>query len=155
MRALRPGRLTLAAIEEMALAYLSDAALAEGHPVFRMMACEPAALRVRAEELSGLLQERGIESVVVESAGQVGGGTLPGVALPGFACAVAAPERSARGSKRAASRLFAALLQGDPPVVGILREGRLLLDVRTIDEEEMAAAAGSVAKAVERIRKAS
>jgi L-seryl-tRNA(Ser) seleniumtransferase len=62
----------------------------------------------------------------------VGGGALPLAELPGFACAVE-------------EELAAPLRTGDPPVVGIVRDGKLLLDCRTLADAEL----DVVARAVE------
>ena len=67
---------------------------------------------------------------VEETVGRVGGGALPLTELPSFACAV---EESLAEPLRAC----------EPPVIGIVRDGRLLLDCRTLaddDVDEVAAA---------------
>ena len=65
-----------------------------------------------------------------ETVGLVGGGALPLAELPSFACAVD-------------EALAAPLRVHDPPVIGIVRDGRLLLDCRTLadgDVDEVVAA---------------
>ena len=61
---------------------------------------------------------------VEETVARVGGGALPLAELPSFACAVE-------------EGLAAPLRLGEPPVVGIVRDGRLLLDCRTLRDEEV------------------
>jgi L-seryl-tRNA(Ser) seleniumtransferase len=75
---------------------------------------------------------------VEETVARVGGGALPLAELPSAACAV---EES----------LAAALRLGDPAVVGIVRDGRLLLDARTLTAAEV----DEVARAVLQARRAS
>jgi L-seryl-tRNA(Ser) seleniumtransferase len=70
-----------------------------------------------------------------QTVARVGGGALPLAELESWACAV---EES----------LAAPLRLGDPPVVGVVRDGRLLLDCRTLTGEE----ATEVAEAVRRAR---
>ena len=65
---------------------------------------------------------------------RAGGGALPLAELPSFACAV---EEELAGLLRAA----------DPPVVGIVRDGRCLLDCRTLSENEVDEVAGLVREA--------
>jgi L-seryl-tRNA(Ser) seleniumtransferase len=77
------------------------------------------AVRARAERLAGL-----VEGNVEETVGRVGGGALPLAELPSFACAVE-------------EELAAGLRAGDPPVIGIVRDGRLLLDCRTVSDTEV------------------
>jgi L-seryl-tRNA(Ser) seleniumtransferase len=66
--------------------------------------------------------------------GRVGGGALPLAELPSFACAL---EES----------LAAPLRAGEPPVVGVVRDGRLLLDCLTLTDEEADETAKLVAAA--------
>jgi L-seryl-tRNA(Ser) seleniumtransferase len=96
-------------------------------PVLRMLNELPEAVRARAERLAKLTG-----GTVEETVARVGGGALPLAELPSFACAV---DES----------LAAPLRQGEPPVVGVVRDGRLLLDCRTLadaDLDEVAAAVG-------------
>jgi L-seryl-tRNA(Ser) seleniumtransferase len=71
---------------------------------------------------------------VEETVGRVGGGALPLAELPSFACAV---EES----------LAAPLRTGKPPVVGVVRDGRLLLDCLTLADDEIEIVANAVAAA--------
>ena len=61
------------------------------------------------------------------TAAKVGGGALPLLELPGPVVAVDGP----------AEPLAARLRNADPPVVGRIQDGRLLLDPRTLAEEEI------------------
>ncbi len=127
-RAVRADKLTLAALEGTLALYLDpERALAE-IPVLRM-AAEPAdAVQARAERLAQL-----VGGEVEETVARIGGGALPLAELPSFACAV---EEELAGPLRA----------GEPPVIGVIRDGRLLLDCRTLTDpeaEEVAAAVGT------------
>ncbi len=97
-------------------------------PVLRMLGESP---RARADALAARIE--GAE--VVESVARVGGGALPLLELPGPA--VALPDAS----------LAAALRAGEPPLVGRIEGGRLLLDTRTLADDEIEAAARAVAAA--------
>jgi L-seryl-tRNA(Ser) seleniumtransferase len=118
-RALRADKLTLAALEGTLGLYLEPKRAWRGVPVLRMLVEPIAAVRARAERLAGL-----VEGTVEETVGRVGGGALPLAELPSFACAV---EEELAGGLRA----------GDPPVIGIVRDGRLLLDCRTVSDAEV------------------
>jgi L-seryl-tRNA(Ser) seleniumtransferase len=90
---------------------------------------EPAeAVRARAERLAELTG-----GTVEETVARPGGGALPLAELPSFACALPAG-------------LAEPLRLGEPPVVGIVREGRLLLDCRTLADAEVAEVAEAVAR---------
>jgi L-seryl-tRNA(Ser) seleniumtransferase len=118
-RALRIDKLGLAALEGTLLTYLEpDRALGDV-PVLRMIREDEAAVRARAERLAAAVGGE-VEATVA----RVGGGALPLAELPSFACAV---DESLAGPIRAA----------EPPVVGVVRDGRLLLDCRTLDDDEV------------------
>ncbi len=69
-----------------------------------------------------------------ETVGRVGGGALPLSELPSYACAVE-------------EELAVLLREVEPPVVGVLRDGRLLLDCRTLSDAEADEVAAAVARA--------
>ena len=77
---------------------------------------------------------------VIRASAKVGGGALPLLELEGPVCAV---DPGALGADELARRLRAS----DPPVVGRTRDGWLLLDPRTLTDEEARIAADAVVKA--------
>jgi L-seryl-tRNA(Ser) seleniumtransferase len=125
-RALRADKLTIAALEGTLQLHL-DAP--ERIPVLRMLREPPATVRDRAERLAAA-----VEGTVEETVSRVGGGALPLAELPSFACAV---EEALAGPLRA----------GGPPVIGIVRDGRLLLDCRTLADDELDEVAAAVVAA--------
>jgi L-seryl-tRNA(Ser) seleniumtransferase len=129
-RAVRADKLTLAALEGTLALYLEPERALREVPVLRMALEETDAVRARAERLAELAGGE-----VEETVGRIGGGALPLAELPSFACAVE-------------EELAAPLRAGDPPVVGVVRDGRLLLDCRTLSDDE----ADEVAAAVSRCR---
>jgi len=118
-RALRADKLTLAALEGTLALYLDPARAAVEIPVLRMLAEPVETVRARAVRLAELTGGE-----VEETVGRVGGGALPLAELPSFACAVE-------------EELAARLRDGDPPVVAVVRDGRCLLDCRTLTEDEV------------------
>jgi len=125
-RALRADKLTLAALEGTLTLYLDRPAEI---PVLRMIEETAETVRARAERLAGLTG-----GTVEETVARVGGGALPLAELPSFACALE-------------DELAAPLRSGEPPVVGIVRDGRLLLDCRTLTDDEVDEVAAAVAAA--------
>jgi L-seryl-tRNA(Ser) seleniumtransferase len=124
-RALRIDKLGLAALEGTLLLYLEPARALREIPALRMLHEDAATVRARAERLAAA-----VGGVVEETVGRVGGGALPLKELPSFACAVD-------------EELAEPLRRSEPPVIGIVRDGRLLLDCRTLadgDVDEVAAA---------------
>ena len=122
-RALRADKLTLAALEGTLALYRTDRA---GTPVLRMLTEPVEAVRARAERLAELTGGR-VEPTVARA----GGGSLPLADLESFACAL---EDS----------LAEPLRRGELPVIGIVRDGVLLLDCRTLSDEEVDEAAQAV-----------
>ena len=91
-----------------------------------------------------MLQARSIASSIVEVEGQCGGGALPDIRLPSFAVALAAPGTTGAERSRFSEKVFQQLLLCDRPILGILREGELLFDLRTIDESDIDYVAGAI-----------
>jgi len=127
-RALRVDKVTLAGVEATARLYRDPPRALREIPVLRMIAEPEEGVRMRAERLADRLRASGVTVVAVEpTAGAVGGGTCPDVALPSWAVVLEPPKAEA---------LAAALRRGDPPVVGRIVEGRLLLDARAVQEDD-------------------
>jgi L-seryl-tRNA(Ser) seleniumtransferase len=125
-RAMRADKLTLAALEGTLVHYLQPERAVREVPVLRMALEDADAVRGRAERLAELTGGE-----VEETVGRIGGGALPLAELPSFACAVE-------------EKLAAPLRAGDPPVVGVVRDGRLLLDCRTLSDTEAQEVAAAV-----------
>jgi L-seryl-tRNA(Ser) seleniumtransferase len=125
-RALRADKLTLAALEgTLTLALDSPDEI----PVLRMLREPVETVRARAERLAAL-----VAGEVEETVARAGGGALPLAELPSFACAVE-------------EQLATPLRVGEPPVIGIVRDGRLLLDCRTLTDTEADEVAAAVSTA--------
>jgi len=125
-RALRADKLTLAALEAtLRLALESPDEI----PVLRMLREPAETVRTRAERLARL-----VGGEVEETVARAGGGSLPLAELPSFACAIE-------------EELAASLRLADPPVIGIVRDGRLLLDCRTLTDSEVEETVAAVAAA--------
>jgi L-seryl-tRNA(Ser) seleniumtransferase len=130
-RAVRIDKLSLAALEGTLALYLDPEGALREVPVLRMLREPAEAVRERAERLAAL-----VGGDVEETIARVGGGALPLAELPSFACAV---------EEELASRLRVA----EPPVVCIVRDGRCLLDCRTLADAEVDEVAGAVRAARE------
>ena len=126
-RALRADKLTLAALEGT-LTLAADAP--DQIPVLHMLREPTEAVRTRAARLAEV-----VGGEVEETVARAGGGSLPLTELPSFACAVE-------------EELAAKLRAGEPPVIAVVRDGRTLLDCRTLTDSE----AEEVAEAVRRCR---
>ena len=127
-RAVRADKLTLAALEGTLAVYLEPDRAVQEIPVLRMALESAEVVRVRAVRLAEL-----VGGEVEETVGRIGGGALPLAELPSFACAVE-------------EALTAPLRAGAPPVVGVVRDGRLLLDCRTLSDAEVEEVAAAVSR---------
>jgi L-seryl-tRNA(Ser) seleniumtransferase len=119
-RAVRVDKLTLAALE--ATLRLRLTGRLNEIPVERMTRAKVEDVRRRAAMWSVKLEERGVPTSLIPGESAVGGGSLPGHALPTVLIALSGP----------ASRLSAALRHGDPPVIARIEKDACCLDPRTV-----------------------
>jgi L-seryl-tRNA(Ser) seleniumtransferase len=122
-RALRLDKLGLAALEATLQLYRDPERALREIPVLAMLTADESVLRARAERLAAA-----VGGEIVQAVAKVGGGALPLLELPGPAVAVpgVSPDQ-----------LAARLRAADPPVIGRIEEGRLLLDPRTLADDEL------------------
>ncbi len=132
-RAVRIDKLSLAALEATLRLYLDPAAALREVPVLRMLVAGESELRARAERMRAAV---GDGADVIRAVARVGGGALPLLELEGPVCAV---DPGPRGADELARRLRDA----DPPVVGRVRDGWLLLDPRTLGDADADSAAAA------------
>ena len=123
-RALRVDKMTLAALEATLQSY--EKGLEEEIPVIGMLAASQDALYQKANLLAALLAEAGIEGEILPATGRVGGGSVPNHTLSSYAVAFSGDVNA----------LEAKLRGGIVPIIGRIHEGKFLLDVRTLFEED-------------------
>jgi L-seryl-tRNA(Ser) seleniumtransferase len=126
MRALRPDKLTIAALVATVAAYRDGTAL-ETLPVWRLIAATPAKLARRAKSLAARLEAAGIPATMIETTSTVGGGSLPEETQP---------SRGVTLSAASAARAVGALRRGDPPVIARIIDDRVVLDLRSVLPEQ-------------------
>jgi len=127
VRAVRMDKLDIAALSATLLHYLKGEALAK-IPVWRMIAADIRTLENRARQWANKI---GHECTVVKGLSTIGGGSLPGEAIPTWLAAIG--EQGITGRLEG---LAARLRQGDPAVVARIEDNRLLMDPRTVFPEE-------------------
>jgi L-seryl-tRNA(Ser) seleniumtransferase len=142
-RVLRLDRLQIAALRETLQSYLRGRAMDEV-PTLRMLAATAASIGARAESLAQSLHSRvpGLAVTIIDGVSRPGGGSSPAGEIPTKLLAIEAKDAAAFERR---------LRRGEPPVVARVQEGRVLLDLRTVQEDEDAilaeriiAAAGTV-----------
>ena len=130
-RALRADKLTLAALEATLRLYGDEEHLTETVPVLHMLSRSKEELIRRARRLRNALAKLpGLETRLTDGVGYTGGGALPTVPLPTKLVQV-------RAAAMSVEEIASALRRHAPPVMGMLADGWLVLDVRTVREEEM------------------
>lgn len=130
-RALRADKLALAALEATLGAYVRGAA-ADEVPVLRMLALTPVEIRRRARSLLSKLRKHAggaLRAEIVEGRSAVGGGAAPTTHPPTALVALTHEILSA-------ASLDEALRLSSPPVIARITDDRLLLDLRTVAEDE-------------------
>ena len=126
MRALRPDKLTIAALVATVATYRDGTAL-ETLPVWRMISETPTKLDRRARAIAARLEESGIAATVIETTSTVGGGSLPEETQPSRGVALSAAP---------AARAVGALRMTDPPVIARIIDDRVVLDLRSVLPEQ-------------------
>ena len=127
-RALRVDKLTIAALEATLGLYLRGCHRAI--PVLRLIELSPAEIGARATRLAQRISAQpGFSAQVEEGESVIGGGSTPGQTLPTRLVAV-------RHTPRSAQALEAILRQNSPPIMARVEADRLLLDLRTVFENQ-------------------
>jgi L-seryl-tRNA(Ser) seleniumtransferase len=127
-RALRVDKLTIAALEATIRFYLDGEM--DAVPALRMIRLPIRELAARAVSLAEKLAEMPFISARVEEGESViGGGSTPARSLPSRLIAV-------HHRKLSAQEIESALRQNKPPIIARVERGRLLLDLRTVFEDQ-------------------
>ena len=142
-RALRPDKLTLAALAATALGAMAADPAAE-LPAARMLSLTESELRDAAEELAAALRAAvpGLAIETVAGVSRVGGGAAPEEDLPTVLVSVRPPAGMSDDA------LLARLRGHEPPVVARAQDGALLFDPRTLLPGEGAHVAEALASAL-------
>jgi len=142
MRALRVDKLTYAALEATLVEHAAGRA-PRTVPVTRMLALSADEIGARADALARALSSPDLTACVISGQSTVGGGSAPASALPTRLVALA--HRS-----MTANQLEERLRASATPIVARIEQGRVVLDLRTVDphDDEMVAAAITAASSV-------
>ncbi len=146
-RALRVGKLTLAALEPVLALYRAPEFLAQRLTTLRLLTRPQREIQPQAERLRGVLaQAVGVhyEVQAVPMFSQIGSGALPVDQLPSFGLAVryAGSGRPGRHLDRLETRL-----RGLPvPVIGRIADDALWLDLRCLEARDEAAFTAQLAE---------
>jgi L-seryl-tRNA(Ser) seleniumtransferase len=146
-RALRIDKLTLAALESTLLLYLDEKKAMEEIPTLQMLSLDTKRLRRRGrrllKRLSGIVDKR-LTCTLREDVSQVGGGALPLQELPTIVMSIRPLDFSV-------NRLEEELRKGDPPIISRISKEELILDMRTIFDQEIPLLAAGIEKVLTQI----
>ncbi len=131
-RAMRVDKMTFAALEATLKKYKDPSLALRDIPILRMISESKDVMRARAEKLSDSIRIANADMVceIVEVEDQIGGGAAPMVRLPGVAVSVQDGGKSADTTERK-------LRKAEIPVIARINEDRLLLCVRTVNDDEI------------------
>jgi len=129
-RAFRVDKLIIQALETTLAALLRQDW--QAIPALRMIFTKPDELKRRAERVCA---ELGANAVVRESESPIGGGSTPDQTLPTWVVELAVPSPNAFEKR---------LRHADPPVVARIERDKIILDMRTIADDEIAALVSAV-----------
>ncbi len=145
-RALRVGKLTLAALEPVLALYRAPERLAERLPTLRLLTRPQQGIRVQAGRLRDAVRAAagaGFAVDAVAMSSQIGSGALPVDLLPSFGLRL--QPSTARRAGRELARLEQALRGLERPVIGRVADGALWLDLRCLEEGDEPAFAAQLA----------
>jgi L-seryl-tRNA(Ser) seleniumtransferase len=130
-RMLRIGKMTDMVLEHTLRLFLEPETLFQNIPTLRMITLSAENIRKRAVGLRARLKRHSceLEMRIIEGESATGGGSLPVTPLKTFLLAVHSPDLSA-------DALNARLRMNEPPVIARIENEEVLLDLRTVFEEE-------------------
>jgi len=145
-RALRIDKLTLSGLESTLLLYLDEKRAVNEIPVLRMLCLDQKRLKQRAKRLFKRLSE-GIEKYakinLKEDFSQVGGGALPLQELKTIVVSIKPLIFSV-------NKLEENLRKGDPPIIARISKDELILDMRTIFDDDIPLLASGIENALKK-----
>jgi L-seryl-tRNA(Ser) seleniumtransferase len=136
-RALRVDKVTMAALAAVLDLYANPERLAERLPTLRLLTRPTAEIFALAERLRPAVAAQlgaAVSVEVVACDSQIGSGALPTQRIASAGLAIR-PSQQKRGAGTALNRLAAALRALPVPVIGRIHEGRLILDLRCLEDE--------------------
>jgi L-seryl-tRNA(Ser) seleniumtransferase len=136
-RALRIDKLSLAALEATLALYRDPAQIRTTVPVLAMLDAAADVLSARAERLRDRI---GPQAELIWASAKVGGGALPVTELEGPAVALEVTL--------APAELAARLRAADPPVIARIHDGRVVLDPRTLTDDQLELVVSAISEAL-------
>jgi len=130
-RMLRVCKMTAMAMEHTLRLFLDPETLFSKNPTLRMLTAQPENLRRTALKIKRMVAKKNPSLIIGVEEGEsaTGGGSLPHVALKTWLLAIPSPNLSA-------DRLCYLLRRHEPPIIARIKDDKVLLDMRTLLEDE-------------------
>lgn len=131
MRALRVDKITLAALEATLMEYLNKESVMKEIPTLNMISLTKEELKKKAFELKSMLDsiELDYSFSIRENTSFVGGGSMPGEEITSYVIEIVSKSLDANEIEKS-------LREYKTPIISRINKGKVLLDVRTIKEDE-------------------
>ena len=144
-RALRADKMTIAALEATLRVYADPIVAEREIPVLNMLSLTADELKCRAEKLCTEIEKHGGSASIVETKSVAGGGAMPGLELDSYAVAPVCNDGSTN-NKISPKTIEQRLRSLKVPIIGHIVNDELLIDLRTIFEEDFDYIAEAIAK---------
>jgi L-seryl-tRNA(Ser) seleniumtransferase len=135
-RALRVDKMTLAALDALLRLYTNPDKLREEVTTIRLLTRTRADIRVQAERVlphvQAALADKAV-ATIIDTGSQIGSGSLPVDSLPSAGIAIQSVGKSKSSFADKLSRAFRSL---PVPVIGHIKDGAFVLDLRCLDHED-------------------
>ncbi|MEA3423039.1 MAG: L-seryl-tRNA(Sec) selenium transferase [Bacillota bacterium] len=136
-RALRVGKMTISALEATLRYYFDEKKAIEGIPTLRMIVETYDSVNERANRLMKYFDNKDIDIRIIDGESQVGGGTFPLDVIPSALIEI-------NSTKFSANQISVKLRNLEVPIIARINENRILLDVRTLQDEDFEYIASSI-----------
>ncbi len=143
-RALRIDKMTLAALEATLHLYRDEPKAISAIPTLHMLTMPLKLISARARRLLNQLKklpDSRLEAVVIDSSSRVGGGALPLQELPSKCVGISIKGLSA-------NRIEEIMRGSTPPVIGRIENDLFVMDVRTVQDEEISTISATLEKII-------
>lgn len=144
MRALRVCKLTLAFLENACRYYLNEGMLKEKNILYKILNRPEKELKVCSQLLQKELKKHSIESIIVDSFGQYGGGSMPEHSIKSFSVVINEDVKSRKEKSIFAENMFTGLLRLNKPVLCVLKQGSIHFNILTVFEDDIKSIANAV-----------
>ncbi|RJP84091.1 MAG: L-seryl-tRNA(Sec) selenium transferase [Desulfobacteraceae bacterium] len=132
-RALRIDKLTLAALESTLRLYRDEKTAIASIPTLNMLTCPIESVEEKAASLKNLIEASGdprLHAGLMDTVSMAGGGALPLMHLPSRSVGIEIEAMSADAIEKK-------MRKNDPPIIGRIEDGIFLMDMRTVQTDEL------------------